>query len=109
MSPKKVSATHNVYVSPLRSSKMDTLLSPSPKSYYACVGESTYAFQSPSKDLKAINNRLNSWKKVSGRLNFDIVSDLVVASSLNGVQNAKPAATEVVPTKTPVKCEPSES
>lgn len=38
---------------------MDTLLSPSSKSYYACVGESTYAFQSPSKDLKAINNRLN--------------------------------------------------
>uniref|UniRef100_A0A453RNL1 Retinoblastoma-associated protein B-box domain-containing protein n=1 Tax=Aegilops tauschii subsp. strangulata TaxID=200361 RepID=A0A453RNL1_AEGTS len=59
MSPKKVSATHNVYVSPLRSSKMDTLLSPSSKSYYACVGESTHAFQSPSKDLNAINTRLN--------------------------------------------------
>ncbi|EES14166.1 hypothetical protein BDA96_07G199700 [Sorghum bicolor] len=112
MSPKKVSATHNVYVSPLRSSKMDTLLSPSSKSYYACVGESTYAFQSPSKDLKAINNRLNSvssGKKVNGRLNFDVVSDLVVASSLSSDQNAKPAATEVVPIKTPVKCEPSDS
>ncbi|KAJ1269396.1 hypothetical protein BS78_07G208400 [Paspalum vaginatum] len=109
MSPKKVSATHNVYVSPLRSSKMDTLLSPSSKSYYACVGESTYAFQSPSKDLKAINNRLNSGKKVNGRLNFDVVSDLVVASSLSGDQNAKPATMEVVPVKTPVKCEPSDS
>ncbi|XP_066331028.1 LOW QUALITY PROTEIN: retinoblastoma-related protein 3-like [Miscanthus floridulus] len=109
MSPKKVSATHNVYVSPLRSSKMDTLLSPSSKSYYACIGESTYAFQSPSKDLKAINNRLNSGKKVSGRLNFDVVSDLVVASSLSSDQNAKPAATEVVPIKTQVKCEPSDS
>ncbi|OEL36267.1 Retinoblastoma-related protein 3 [Dichanthelium oligosanthes] len=109
MSPKKVSATHNVYVSPLRSSKMDTLLSPSSKSYYACVGESTYAFQSPSKDLKAINNRLNSVKKVSGRLNFDVVSDLVVASSLSSDQNAKPAAMEVVPVKTPMKCEPSDS
>ncbi|CAO2202730.1 unnamed protein product [Urochloa humidicola] len=109
MSPKKVSATHNVYVSPLRSSKMDTLLSPSSKSYYACVGESTYAFQSPSKDLKTINNRLNSGKKVSGRLNFDVVSDLVVASSLSGDQNAKPVAMEVVPVKTPVKCEPSDS
>ncbi|CAD6245819.1 unnamed protein product [Miscanthus lutarioriparius] len=74
---------------------------PSSKSYYACVGESTYAFQSPSKDLKAINNRLNSGKKVSGRLNFDVVSDLVVASSLSSDQNAKPAATEVVPIKTP--------
>ncbi|XP_035817124.1 retinoblastoma-related protein 3 isoform X2 [Zea mays] len=110
MSPKKVSATHNVYVSPLRSSKMDTLLSPSSKSYYACVGESTYAFQSPSKDLKAINNRLNSvsgGKKVSGRLNFDVVSDLVVASSLGSDRDAKPAAD---PAKTtPVKCEPSDS
>nr|CAB3483661.1 unnamed protein product [Digitaria exilis] len=109
MSPKKVSATHNVYVSPLRSSKMDTLLSPSSKSYYACVGESTYAFQSPSKDLKAINNRLNSGKKVNGRLNFDVVSDLVVASSLSSDQNAKPAAMEVVPVRTPMKCEPSDS
>ncbi|KAL6900705.1 hypothetical protein ACP4OV_005381 [Aristida adscensionis] len=108
MSPKKVSAAHNVYVSPLRSAKMDTLLSPSSKSYYACVGESTYAFQSPSKDLKAINNRLNSGKKVNARLDFDVVSDLVVASSLNGDQNARPAA-EVVPVKTPMKCEPSDS
>ncbi|KAL6661040.1 hypothetical protein ACP70R_000424 [Stipagrostis hirtigluma subsp. patula] len=109
MSPKKVSAAHNVYVSPLRSAKMETLLSPSSKSYYACFGESTYAFQSPSKDLKAINNHLNSGKKVSGRLNFDVVSDLVVASSLSSDQNAGPAAMEVVPAKTPVKCEPSES
>jgi len=50
-----------------------------------------------------------SGKKVSGRLNFDIVSDLVVASSLSSDQNAKPAAMEVVPVKTPVKCEPSDS
>ena len=39
--------------------QMDALLSPSSKSYYACVGESTHAYQSPSKDLTAINNRLN--------------------------------------------------
>ncbi|PKA54811.1 Retinoblastoma-related protein [Apostasia shenzhenica] len=82
MSPKKVSAAHNVYVSPLRSSKMDALLSPSSKSYYACVGESTHAYQSPSKDLSAINNRLNSSRRVSGRLNFDLVSDSIVAGSL---------------------------
>lgn len=50
-----------------------------------------------------------SGKKVSGRLNFDVVSDLVVASSLSSDQNAKPAAMEVVPVKTPVKCEQSDS
>lgn len=38
---------------------MDALISNSSKSYYACVGESTHAYQSPSKDLTAINNRLN--------------------------------------------------
>ncbi|KAJ6799065.1 retinoblastoma-related protein-like isoform X2 [Iris pallida] len=68
MSPKKVSASYNVYVSPLRQSKMDGLLSPSSKSYYACVGESTHAYQSPTKDLAAINSRLNCGRKVNGRL-----------------------------------------
>ncbi|XP_020254515.1 retinoblastoma-related protein-like isoform X2 [Asparagus officinalis] len=82
MSPKKVSASHNVYVSPLRQSKKDALLSPSSKSYYACVGESTHAYQSPSKDLTAINNRLNCGRKINARLNFDVVSDSVVAGSL---------------------------
>ncbi|KAG7031913.1 Retinoblastoma-related protein [Cucurbita argyrosperma subsp. argyrosperma] len=88
MSPKKVSSVHNVYVSPLRSSKMDALISHSSKSYYACVGESTHAFQSPSKDLTAINNRLNSTpRKLRGTLNFDdadvgLVSDSLVANSL---------------------------
>ncbi|CAM6127960.1 unnamed protein product [Calypogeia fissa] len=82
MSPKKVSASHNVYVSPLRSTKMDTLLSPHTRSLYACVGESTHAYQSPSKDLTAINNRLNNRR---GRLEFDgasLVSDSLVAGSL---------------------------
>uniref|UniRef100_A0A7N1A0T2 Retinoblastoma-related protein n=1 Tax=Kalanchoe fedtschenkoi TaxID=63787 RepID=A0A7N1A0T2_KALFE len=90
MSPKKVSTSHNVYVSPLRSSKMDALISHSSKSYYACVGESTHAFQSPSKDLSAINNRLNGSLKRRGTLNFDeadgaIVSDAFVANSLYSV------------------------
>uniref|UniRef100_A0A1D1ZL71 Retinoblastoma-related protein n=2 Tax=Anthurium amnicola TaxID=1678845 RepID=A0A1D1ZL71_9ARAE len=107
MSPKKVSATHNVYVSPLRSSKMDALLSPSSKSYYACVGESTHAYQSPSKDLTAINNRLNCGRKVSGRLNFDsIVSDSLVAGSLGGPQNGCSAASCTIDaTLNPVKRE----
>ncbi|CAN1813547.1 Retinoblastoma-related protein [Linum perenne] len=104
LSPKKVSAVHNVYVSPLRSSKMDALISHSSKSYYACVGESTHAYQSPSKDLTAINNRLNSNRKAKMSLAFDgadvgLVSDSVVASSLN-LENgncASPVKTEQQP------------
>ncbi|XP_044512359.1 retinoblastoma-related protein-like isoform X2 [Mangifera indica] len=88
MSPEKVSAVHNVYVSPLRTSKKDALISHSSKSYYACVGESTRAYQSPSKDLSDINNRLNgSKRKMRGTLNFDedvgLVSDSMVANSLS--------------------------
>ncbi|KAI4302480.1 hypothetical protein MLD38_038218 [Melastoma candidum] len=87
MSPKKISASHNVYISPLRSSKMDASISHSSRSYYACVGESTNAYQSPSKDLAAINDRLNgNHRRVRGTLNFDadagLVSDSVVANSL---------------------------
>jgi retinoblastoma-like protein 1 len=84
MSPKKVSASHNVYVSPLRSTKMDTLMSPHTRSLYACVGESTHAYQSPSKDLTAINNRLNN-RRLGTRLDFNgasLVSDSMVAGSL---------------------------
>ncbi|XP_043724608.1 retinoblastoma-related protein isoform X3 [Telopea speciosissima] len=88
MSPKKVSAAHNVYVSPLRSSKMDALISHSSKSYYACVGESTHAYQSPSKDLTAINNRLNGTRNVfRGALFGDdkvgLVSDSLVMGSFH--------------------------
>ncbi|KAJ1413475.1 Retinoblastoma-associated protein, B-box [Sesbania bispinosa] len=103
MSPKKVSATHNVYVSPLRSSKMDALISHSSKSYYACVGESTHAYQSPSKDLTAINNRLNGNRKVRGTLNFDdvdagLVSDSMVANSLY-LQNGSCVSSSGAPLK----------
>lgn len=97
MSPKKVSAAHNVFVSPLRSSKMDALISHSSKSYYACVGESTHAYQSPSKDLTAINNRLNG-RKVRTSITFEddaglvrgagLVTDSVVAGSLY-IENGK--------------------
>ncbi|XP_054811120.1 retinoblastoma-related protein [Prosopis cineraria] len=103
MSPKKVSASHNVYVSPLRSAKMDALISHSSKSYYACVGESTHAYQSPSKDLTAINNRLNGTRKVRGPLNFDdvdvgLVSDSMVANSLY-LQNGSCASSSGAPVK----------
>ncbi|KAI8573869.1 hypothetical protein RHMOL_Rhmol01G0308900 [Rhododendron molle] len=59
----------------------------SSKSYYACVGESTLAYQSPSKDLTAINNRFNGNRKLRGTLNFDdvdvgLVSGSLVANSL---------------------------
>ncbi|KAK6920509.1 Retinoblastoma-associated protein, A-box [Dillenia turbinata] len=104
MSPKKVSTSHNVYVSPLRSSKMDALISSGSKSYYACVGESTHAYQSPSKDLTAINNRLNSTQKCRGTLNFDevdvgLVSDSLVANSLY-LQNGSCASTSGAMVKT---------
>ncbi|KAJ4720414.1 Retinoblastoma-related protein [Melia azedarach] len=100
MSPKKVSATHNVYVSPLRTSKMDALISHSSKSYYACVGESTHAYQSPSKDLTDINHRLNGNRKIRGTLNFDdvdvgLVSDSMVANSLY-LQNGSSASSSGV-------------
>ncbi|EYU26041.1 hypothetical protein ABFS82_11G082100 [Erythranthe guttata] len=103
MSPKKVSAAHNVYVSPLRSSKMDALISHSSKSYYACVGESTHAYQSPSKDLTAINNRLNGSRKLRGTLNFDdvdvgLVTDSMVAKSLY-VQNGSCSSSPPMPVK----------
>ncbi|XWS65452.1 hypothetical protein CRYUN_Cryun05aG0113800 [Craigia yunnanensis] len=103
MSPKKVSATHNVYVSPLRTSKMDALISHSTRSYYACVGESTRAFQSPSKDLTAINNHLNGTRKIRGALNFDdadvgLVSDSMVANSLY-LQNGSCASSSGAPLK----------
>ncbi|KAG9136784.1 hypothetical protein Leryth_004547 [Lithospermum erythrorhizon] len=105
MSPKKVSMAHNIYVSPLRQSKMDVLNSNTSKSYYACVGESTHAYQSPSKDLTAINNRLNGSirKVVRGPLNFDVadgglVSDSLVANALPP-QNRTFDSLSFVPTK----------
>lgn len=85
ISPKKVSAAHNIYVSPLRPSKMDTLISSSSRSYYACIGESTRPYQSPSKDLSAINDCLNRRSKVSRRLSMGdvgFISDSMVLSSL---------------------------
>ncbi|XP_031486924.1 retinoblastoma-related protein-like [Nymphaea colorata] len=106
MSPKKVSASHNVYVSPLRSSKMETLISHNSKSYYACIGESTHAYQSPSKDLTAINNRLNSNRKVSGRLNFDgagLVSDSLVAGCLYPQNGSSAPAIDAATLSSPLK------
>ncbi|KAF6143614.1 hypothetical protein GIB67_012413 [Kingdonia uniflora] len=115
ISPKKVSAAHNVYVSPLRSSKMEVLISNGSRSYYACVGESTHAYQSPSKDLTAINNRING-KKVNSRLNFDdvgLVSDSQVLGSLyppndNATESSSATATAAALTSM-VKSEQPES
>ncbi|KAF8075685.1 hypothetical protein N665_1072s0013 [Sinapis alba] len=95
MSPKKVSAVHNVYVSPLRGSKMDALISHSSKSSYACVGESTHAYQSPSKDLSAINNRLNNSNSNGKRtLNFDVEVGLVSHGSDASSSGGTPLKTE---------------
>jgi retinoblastoma-like protein 1 len=104
MSPKKVSAKHNVYVSPLPSNKVDSIMSPHTRSLYACVGESTQAYQSPSKDLTDINNRLNNRRL--GRLDFGaaaVVSDSLVANTLsilNGNGNShsiRPKADSTIP------------
>ncbi|KAK4486358.1 hypothetical protein RD792_009030, partial [Penstemon davidsonii] len=110
MSPRKVSSKHNVYVSPLRSSKMDALISHSSKSYYACVGESTHAYQSPSKDLTAINTQLNGSRKLRGTLNFDdvdvgLVTDSIVANSLYARNGDLRASSS----NTPLKSEPQDS
>ncbi|KAH9743061.1 retinoblastoma-related protein 1 [Citrus sinensis] len=64
--------------------KKDALNSHLGKSYYAYFGESTSAYQSPSKDLDAINKRINSTNKRRRTLNFDdvnpaLISDAVVA------------------------------
>ncbi|XP_044981404.1 retinoblastoma-related protein 2-like isoform X3 [Hordeum vulgare subsp. vulgare] len=94
MSPKKVSSSHNVYISPLRQTKKDALLSPSSRSFYACIGESTHAYQSSSEDLAAINNCLNyTTRRINTRINFDMVSDSVVAGSL-GQPNGVPASSD---------------
>ncbi|KAK3015221.1 hypothetical protein RJ639_006859 [Escallonia herrerae] len=78
-----------VFLVGILNSLFNSGISRSSKSYYACVGESTHAYQSPSKDLTAINNRLNgfSTRKLRGTLNFDdadvgLVSDSLVANSL---------------------------
>ncbi|XP_013628361.1 PREDICTED: retinoblastoma-related protein 1-like isoform X2 [Brassica oleracea var. oleracea] len=113
MSPKKVSAVHNVYVSPLRASKMDALISHSSRSSYACVGESTRAYQSPSKDLSAINNRLNNSNRNRKRtLNFDVelVSDSMVANSLPLQKQQNQNGSDASPSGgAPLKTEPLHS
>ena len=48
---------------------------------------------------------LCSGKKVNGRLNFDVVSDLVVARSLSDQNGGSAAAMAVFGTRTPVKGE----
>jgi retinoblastoma-like protein 1 len=96
---------------------MDALISHSTKSYYACVGESTHAYQSPSKDLSAINNRLNNSSSNRKRtLNFDaeagMVSDSMVANSLNlqnQNQNQNGSDASSSGGAAPLKTEPTDS
>ncbi|KAH7422326.1 hypothetical protein KP509_12G003800 [Ceratopteris richardii] len=78
-SPRKVSASHNIYVSPLKTSRV---LSPHSRRLYACIGESTHAYQSPSKDLTDINRRLNGRRP--GRLDFsdvELISDAFISGN----------------------------
>ncbi|KAL5704043.1 Retinoblastoma-related protein 1 [Ranunculus cassubicifolius] len=84
MSPKKVSEAFNVYVSPLRQSKKDALISYSSKSHYAFVGESTKHYETPSRDLSDINSRLTG-KKVNrspSPNDSGLISDAFVSESL---------------------------
>ncbi|KAJ7976324.1 Retinoblastoma-related protein [Quillaja saponaria] len=84
LSPKKVSPSQNVYLSPLQPSKKEALISRMGKSYYAYVGVSTRAEsadQSPSKDLTDINKRLNG-TRVRRSLNFDNVDVHFISDSL---------------------------
>lgn len=76
ISPKKVSPSQNVYLSPLKPSKKDALNSHLGKSYYAYFGESTSAYQCPSKDLDAINKRINRY--VNLELGIDSVNVTLV-------------------------------
>ncbi|KAJ9132913.1 hypothetical protein P3X46_033732 [Hevea brasiliensis] len=101
-SPKKVSPSQNVYLSPLRPSKRDALNSNIlTKSYYALFGGSTRCHQSPSKQLSAINKRLNRAPKARCMLKFDnsdavMISDSVVAETLS-LQKNYPPSSGVVP------------
>lgn len=61
---------------------MDALISHSSKSYYACVGESTHAYQSPSKDLTAINNRLNRYAYFLVLLTSEIRRNSLICAKL---------------------------
>ncbi|KAK9272686.1 hypothetical protein L1049_003063 [Liquidambar formosana] len=96
MSPKKISPSRNIYLSPRKPSKasnfstllgFDVLISHGTKTYYAYVGRSIHPYQSPTKDLNVINNCLNGSRKPRSMFNFNsvdarFVSDSVVARSL---------------------------
>ena len=79
-SPKKVSNQHNVYVSQLRSDKASELMSPRTKSLYAFLGESTHAYQSPSKDLSFINGRINQRPRTGLEMGDVIMQNSVTAA-----------------------------
>ncbi|THG20887.1 hypothetical protein TEA_010088 [Camellia sinensis var. sinensis] len=112
MSPKKVSAMRNVYVSPLRSSKMDALISNGSKSYDACVGESiplqeNVFFATAKRRRKwSVSRRqylLRRNRKLRGILNFDevdvgLVSDSLVTNNLC-LQNGSCASSSGAPVK----------
>lgn len=69
-SPKRVSSQYNIYVSPLRSSKADQLLSPKARQMSTLLGDASSPFCSPSKDLAAINSRISASRGRLGRLDF---------------------------------------
>ncbi|KAK1567414.1 hypothetical protein Q3G72_011968 [Acer saccharum] len=97
VSPKKVSSSQNVYLSPSRPSKDAFNSQMGQRSYYAYIGESTCAYRSPSKELDLINECINrTGKRCRRRLNFDeanlpsFISDSEVINSLLLQNDNKP-------------------
>mmetsp|Transcript_9363 Transcript_9363/g.34347 ORF Transcript_9363/g.34347 Transcript_9363/m.34347 type:complete len:968 (-) Transcript_9363:165-3068(-) len=101
-SPKKVSNQHNVYVSQLRSDKASELMSPRTKSLYAFLGESTHAYQSPSKDLSFINGRINQRPRSALDLGDEINHSSVTAAVEAAAQYSAPKTSSDT-TRTPNK------
>eukprot|EP00850_Spirogloea_muscicola_P022118 SM000278S10005 [mRNA] locus=s278:144950:148772:+ [translate_table: standard] len=123
VSPKRVSAAHNVYVSPLRSKVEDRL--PGSRNLFALLGDS------PSHDLATINQRISSGRRlgklsftderdveddkegkgsVSNSSNFAVAHNLEADSVLSQSQtSAADASSSAVPSGTEEKPSPSAS
>ncbi|CAI5505650.1 unnamed protein product [Closterium sp. Naga37s-1] len=80
-SPRRVSSRHNVYVSPLPTSRMEALLASPHRQLSAQLstqllggGLSADPFASPSRHIAAINQRISSSRRL-GRLDFSDAMD----------------------------------
>ncbi|GJP45797.1 hypothetical protein CLOM_g5133 [Closterium sp. NIES-68] len=104
-SPRRVSSRHNVYVSPLPTSRMEALLASPHRQLSAQLstqllggGLSADPFASPSRHLAAINQRISSTRRL-GRLDFSDAMD-VDASRASSI--TPPPPTPVAPIAAPL-------